>query len=59
MISNAKLKAYNDLYNRLNMKEGEKTIYKLAKLRKRKTKDHNYIKCIKGEDERVLIKKKE
>ena len=38
MISNVKLKAYDDLYNRLNMKEGEKTIYKLTKLKERKTK---------------------
>ena len=36
--------------------KGEKTIYKLAKLRKRKTKDLNSIK---GEDERVLIKEEE
>ena len=59
MVSNAKLKAYDDLYNRLDTKEGKKDIYKLAKLRERKTKDFNYIKCVKGEDERVLIKEKE
>ena len=51
MVSNVKLKAYDDLYNRLDTNEGEKTIYKLAKLRERKTKDFNYIKCVKGEDE--------
>ena len=37
------------------MKEDDKTIYKPEKLRT-KTKDLNYIKCIKGEDERTLVK---
>ena len=58
-VSNAKLKAYDNLYNKLDTKESEKDIYKLAKLRKRKIKDFNYIKCVKGEDERVLIKDEE
>ena len=48
-VSNVKRKAYDDLYNRLNTKEDEKT-YKLAKLRERKTKDFNYIIYVKGED---------
>ena len=58
-VSNAKLKAYDNFYNKLDMKDGEKDIYKLAKLRERKTKDFNYIKCVKSEDERVLIKDEE
>ena len=40
------------------MKKSEKNIYKLAKLRERKIKDFNYVKCAKGDDERVLIKDK-
>ena len=59
VVGNTKLKDYNNLYNKLDMKECEKDIYKLAKLRERKTKDFNYIKCVKGEDERVLIKDEE
>ena len=59
VISNAKLKAYDNLYNRLDTKEGEKDIYKLAKLREKKTKDFNHIKWVKGKDERVLIKEEE
>ena len=59
VISNTKLKAYDNLYNKLDTKEGKNDIYKLAKLRERKTKDFNYIKCVKGEDERVLIKDEE
>ena len=59
MISNAKFKAYGDLYNRLDAKDSEKIIYKLVKLRKRKTKDLNYIKCIKGKDEAILVTEEE
>ena len=38
-ISNIKLKAYDDLYNRLNMRKDKKTIYKLEKLKERKIKE--------------------
>ena len=57
VVSNVKLKAYDDLYNRLNTREGRNIIYKLSKLRERKTKDFNYIKYVKSKYERVLIKK--
>ena len=45
---------YYDLYNKLETKDGEKDVYKLTKLRERKTRDFNNIKCIKNEDSRVL-----
>ena len=56
MVRYAKLKAYNDLYTKLGTQEGEKSIYKLAKLRDRKTKDFNNVKCIQNDDSRVLVK---
>ena len=49
-----KLKAYDDLYTRLDSKEGEKRVYKLAKIRERKTRDFNQVKCIKSEDSKLL-----
>ena len=49
-MSVAKGKAYDDLYQRLGMKEGEKDIYRMAKIRERKTRDINQIKCIKRWD---------
>ena len=55
----AKLKAYDDLYTRLDSKEGEKRIYKLAKIRERKSRDFNHVKCIKSEDSKVLVKDEE
>jgi len=47
------------LYNKLDTKEGERNIYKLAKSRERKTRDLNQVKCIKGEDAKVLVKDEE
>ena len=39
--------AYEDLYQRLGTKEGERDIYKMAKIRERKMRDIGKIKCIK------------
>ncbi|GMP51562.1 hypothetical protein CsSME_00017746 [Camellia sinensis var. sinensis] len=49
VVKNAKLKAYDDLYSGLDSKEGEKRVYKLAKIRE-STRDFNQVKCIKSED---------
>ena len=42
-MSVAKGKAYDDLYQRLGTKEGEKDIYRMARIRERKTRDINQI----------------
>ena len=55
----AKSKAYDDLYQRLGTKEGEKDIYRMAKIRERKTRDINQIKCIKDGTDRLLVKDEE
>ena len=55
VIRDAKFKAYDDLYDKLGTKDGENYVYKLAKLRERKIRDFNHIKCIKNEDSRVLV----
>ena len=55
----AKLKAYDDLYTRLDRKAGEKRVYKLAKIREKKIRDFNQVKCIKSEDSKVLVKDEE
>ena len=54
-IRDVKFKTYDDLYDKLGTKDGENDVYKLAKLRERKTRDFNHIKCIKNEDSRVLV----
>ena len=55
----AKGRAYEDLYHRLSMKEGEKDIYRMARVRERKTRDFNQVKFIKDERERLLVKEDE
>ncbi|KAK1669375.1 hypothetical protein QYE76_057534 [Lolium multiflorum] len=55
-VSEARGRAYEDLYQRLNTKEGERDIYKMAKFRERKTRDVNEVKCIKDEDDQLLVK---
>ena len=55
-VSVAKGKAYDDLYQRLGTKEGEKDIYRMARIRERKTRNINQIKCIKDGTDRLLVK---
>jgi len=55
-VSEARGRAYEDLYQRLNTKEGERDIYKMAKFRERKTRDVNEVKCIKDGEDQLLVK---
>ena len=58
-MSVAKGKAYDDLYQRLGTKEGEKDIYRMTMIREWKTRDINQIKCIKDVTDRLLVKDEE
>ena len=55
-VSEARGRAYEDLYQRLNTKEGERDIYKMAKIRERKTRNVNQVICIKDEGDQLLVK---
>ena len=55
VVSEVRSKAYENLYKRLDTKDGERDIYKLAKARERKTRDLNQVKCIKDENQNVLV----
>jgi hypothetical protein len=48
--------AYAKLYRKLDTKEGENIVYKMVKLRERKTRDFNQVKCIKDEADKFLVK---
>jgi hypothetical protein len=48
-------KGYEDLYQRSSTKEGEKDIYRMARIRERKAMDFNQVKCIKYEMEHILV----
>jgi hypothetical protein len=58
-VSVAKGQAYDDLYQRLGTKEGEKDIFRLARIRERKTRDINHIKCIKDGTDQLLVRDEE
>ena len=55
-MSEGRGQAYEDLYQKLSTKEGEKNVYKMATLRERRTRDFTQIKCIKDETNRLLVK---
>jgi uncharacterized protein YbaA (DUF1428 family) len=48
--------AYTELYRKLDTKESENNVYKMTKLRERKTRDFNQVKYIKDEADRLLVK---
>jgi hypothetical protein len=49
VMSEARGQTYTKLYRKLDTKEGENDVYKMAKLRERKTRHFNQVKCIKDE----------
>ncbi|KAK3571395.1 hypothetical protein QTP86_010707 [Hemibagrus guttatus] len=53
-VSKAKQKAYDELYTRLDTREGEKDLYRLARQRDRDGKDVQQVRVIKDGDGRVL-----
>uniref|UniRef100_A0A8I7BC79 Endonuclease/exonuclease/phosphatase domain-containing protein n=1 Tax=Hordeum vulgare subsp. vulgare TaxID=112509 RepID=A0A8I7BC79_HORVV len=55
-VSEVSGRAYEDLYQRLNTKEGERDICKMAKIRERKMRDVGEVKCIKDGDDQPLVK---
>ena len=46
---------YERLYPKLEIREGEKDVFELARLREKKTRDLGNIRCIKDEDGKVLV----
>ncbi|KAL6575803.1 hypothetical protein OROHE_000784 [Orobanche hederae] len=59
VVRNARSKVNKELYARLDTKEGENDIYKLARMRERKTRDIGKVKCVKDTDQKVLVQDKE
>ncbi|KAK3514502.1 hypothetical protein QTP70_018662, partial [Hemibagrus guttatus] len=53
-VPKAKQKAYDELYTRLDTREGEKDLYRLARQRDRDGKDVQQVRVIKDRDGRVL-----
>ena len=51
----AKRRVYDDLYARLETKEGEKELYRLPKQRNRAGKDVQHVRVIKDENGNVMV----
>ena len=51
----AKGRAYDNLYARLETKEGEKELYRLARQRDRAGKDVQHVRVIKDENGNVMV----
>jgi len=54
-VTVAKTNAYEQLYQRLEYKEGEKEVFKLPRAQERRTRDLSSVRCIKDEVGKVLI----
>ena len=54
-VAMAKGRAYKDLYARLETKEGEKELYRLARQRDRAGKDVQHVRVIKDENGNVIV----
>ncbi|KAH1262515.1 Craniofacial development protein 2 [Glycine max] len=53
-VSEARAQAFDGLYQALGTRDEERSIYRLAKGRERKTRDLDQVKCVKDEEGKVL-----
>nr|GFC53052.1 protein RAE1 [Tanacetum cinerariifolium] len=58
-VAKAKDKAYEDLYKKLDSKEGVNEIYKIAKARERRRRDIRNVKYIKDEGGRTIVREED
>ncbi|KAI3442343.1 DYW_deaminase domain-containing protein [Psidium guajava] len=58
-MKEARGKAFSDMYKKLGSKEGEKDIYRLAKIRDKKRKNLLQIRCIKDGNQKLLVRDEE
>nr|GFC38284.1 protein RAE1 [Tanacetum cinerariifolium] len=59
VVAKAKDKAYEDLYKKLDSKEGVSEIYKIAKARERRRRDIGNVKYIKDKGGRTIVREED
>ena len=50
---------YKEVYEKLDIKEVEKDINRIARIREKKTRDLCSVRCVKDEDQKVLVRDEE
>jgi dipeptidase len=58
-VTEVRGQTYTELYRKLDTKKSENNVYKKAKLRERRIRDFNQVKCIKDETDILLVKDEE
>ena len=58
-IQNARVNVYKEVYEKLDTKEVEKDIYRIARIREIKTRDLCTVRCVKDEDQNILVRDEE
>ena len=58
-IREVRVRVYIDSFDRLDSKDGEKDIYRLARMREKNTRDLGTIRCIKDKNHKVLVNDEE
>jgi len=59
VVQNTRTKVYKEVYEKLDTKEIENDIYRIARIRERKTRDLCIVRCVKDEDQKVLVRDEE
>ena len=59
VVQNARAKVYKEVYEKLDTREIEKDIYRIGRIRERKNRDLCTVRCVKNEDQKVLVRDEE